>query len=209
LIKQKIYGTNVVPLILIVQNQKFKQGSIILMHLEEVLKFFNRIGVRAVNDYLSTYFERGNDLFDGMAIAISKYKPKSKRIEEIVRDAINNSFDGFIHNKVMNNAGDYHYRRIDHRVQIGNTILAIETDENAHQYYKEHDEQKRYDEFVSFFPYNFVFIRFNPDDNMESIGMKTTVEYKIGVLIDTISYQIDRIRACHNLSKLEVFWLFY
>jgi hypothetical protein len=35
---------------------------------------------------------------------------------------------------------------VDHRKLIGNTMLAVETDENAHRGYDEKDEEIRYDD---------------------------------------------------------------
>jgi len=129
------------------------------------------------------------------------------RIEYIVRDAINNHFDGFIHNKMIPGGANEHDRRIDHCLLIDHTILAVETDEKAHQHYKK--EQMRYYDFMSSFPHKFVFIRFNPDDNLEKPGRKTSVEHKIRILIKTIKEQMYRIRAGSNIWTLEVVWLFY
>jgi len=163
----------------------------------------NRLGVLRVNKALMAFFERGNDLFDSMRMT------KKLRIEHIVREAIDNAFDGFIHDKVIVNAAEYHVRRIDHRIRIGNTILAIETDEKAHESYKEEDEKQRYTDFISLFPYKFVFIRFNPDDNRENDDSKTSVEFKISFLIKTIRHQMQCIEQEQNKRKIEIFWLFY
>jgi len=179
-----------------------------LVFLKEAIKLMNRLGVRKVNDALTTCFEHGN-VFDSMRLM--KYqKPKHQvRIEQFVREAIDNAFDGFIHDKVMENGGEYHSRRIDHRLKIGNTILAIETDEMAHQKYTEIAETERYRDFMYTFPYKFVFIRFNPDDNREKPHRKTTVEDKIRILIQNITKQIDRIGLGRNIDKLEIIELFY
>ena len=149
---------------------------------------------------------RMTDLRRGVDCMLRTVQP---RIEHIVRDAINNHFDGFIHNKVIPGAAHEHDRRIDHRLLIDHTILAIEADEKAHQHYNNEDEQRRYWDFMSSFPHKFVFIRFNPDDNMEKPGRETSVEHKISILIQTIREQMHRIRAGHNIRKLEVLWLFY
>ena len=52
----------------------------------------------------------------------------------MVRDRINQEFEGFYHDKPLwtNDCDCTHRRRIDHRKLIGNTLLAIETDENQH-----------------------------------------------------------------------------
>jgi len=142
-----------------------------------MLKFWNRIGIQAT------------------------------RVEYIVRDAINKAFVGFIHNKVLCSGGSAHAKKIDHRIQIGHTILAIETDENAHKYYKKEDE--RYRDFMETFSYKFVFIRFNPHTNREHPYAKTDLQHKIRVLMHTIRTQMKRIRNGHNVYKLEIVRLFY
>ena len=53
----------------------------------------------------------------------------------MVRNRINQEFEGFIHDTPLytGNCDCTHRRRIDHRKMIGNTILAIETDEFGHR----------------------------------------------------------------------------
>jgi len=78
-------------------------------------------------------------------------------------------------------------KRIDHRLLIGNTILAIETDEFGHQRYCESKENARYDEFLTNTSHKFVFIRFNCDANMESSSVKTNFKHKLRILLHTIT----------------------
>jgi len=133
------------------------------------------------------------------------------RLEVLVRDAIDAVFGGFVHNRVMT-AGSWnprHSRRIDHHVRIGNTILAVETDEYAHRSYKQADEIERYHDFMRTFSYRFVFIRFNPHANMEGLYSKTDLKYKLRVLMHHISIQMHRIQGGHNTGKLEIVKLFY
>jgi len=126
-----------------------------------------------------------------------------------VRGVIDATFKGFIHNKVISSSGwgNECGRQIDHRIRIGNTILAIETDEHGHANYDKGGEKRRYDEFTSAFPYNFVFIRFNPDANMEHKHAETDLKHKLGVLMRSIRYQMHRIRAGSNVKKLEILTL--
>jgi len=133
------------------------------------------------------------------------------RFEILVRGAIDATFEGFIHNKVMPSSGlgKQCERQIDHRLQIGNTILAIETDEHAHKKRNKCDEIRRYNEFTSSFPHKFVFIRFNPHANMEDPYSKTNFKHKLGVLIRSITYHMHRIRVGLNVNKLETWTLFY
>ena len=144
---------------------------------------------------------------------VEKYPadPRSKcavayqRWEIRVREAIDAAFDGFVHNKGMHNQTEL---RIDHRLLIDNTILAVETDEFAHVSYDMYKEEARYNEFLTRTPYKFVFIRFNPDTNKECRDAKTTFEYKLGILMQTITNQLDRIRKGHNVKRLEIFSAF-
>jgi len=128
-----------------------------------------------------------------------------KRAEICVREAIDTAFDGFIHNKTMRGLTK---KRIDHRLLIGNTILAIETDEFAHQYYDENKEKERYHEFLTETSYKFIFIRFNCDANRESENAKTDFKNKLRVLLQSITTQISRIQHGQNIQRLEIQELF-
>ena len=199
-------------------------NSIVLMHFQDVVIIFNRIGVRIVNDILVAQFECVQGGVSGVesaeqdtvvdSVNIIKIDPflicNTARLEHLVRDTINATFEGFIHNKIMPSSGrdDNCWRQIDHRLQIGNTILAIETDEHAQAKYDKDDEKRRYDEFTSTFPHKFVFIRFNPHANMEEQHVNTDFKRKLGVLMRSIRYQMHRIRAGWNLNKLEIWTLF-
>jgi len=190
---------------------------IILMNFRDVVKFFNSIGVRIINDTLMAGFQSMKQGTEGVEITLQsgvadlvnilKIRPISKynaiRLEYVVRNAIDTAFKGFIHNEVMYG----HQRRIDHRLLIGHTILAIETDENAHVAYKYEDE--RYEDFLETFSYKFVFVRFNPHTNKEEEGKKTDIQHKLRILLRTITTQIDRIKNGRNVSKLEIVKLFY
>ena len=132
-------------------------------------------------------------------------KSTSRVFESLVREAIDTAFDGFIHNKTLPGETD---RRIDHRLLIGNTILAIETDEFAHQYYGETKENTRYQEFLTETSYKFIFVRFNCDTNRESGNAKTDLKHKIRVLLHTITIQMSRIRNGQNIQRLEIWKLF-
>jgi hypothetical protein len=114
-------------------------------------------------------------------------------------------FDGFIHDKPLytGNCDCTHRRRIDHRKLIGNTILAIETDENAHNNYDSKDEEIRYDDLFMIHSGKWIFIRFNPD------GKNIDMEDKLDKLIETIQEQIDRIEDEENENLVEIIKLFY
>jgi len=136
---------------------------------------------------------------------------KLKRRETIVREAIDEIFEGFIHDKAYYVGGKCcpHRRRVDHRFSLGNTVLAVETDEDAHISKDKQDEINRYDDLVMAMGHKMVFIRFNPDTNREELGAKTTLDHKIGVLLQCIGAQIEKIRNSTNTNLCEIVWLFH
>jgi hypothetical protein len=126
--------------------------------------------------------------------------------ELMVRNFINEHFDGFIHNIPMytGNCDCSHRRRIDHRKLIGNTILAIETDEFGHRGYDQTDEKIRYDDVYMIHSGKWIFIRFNPDSNIS----KVDVEDKLTKLKETMDDCIDRIEHEENTELVEIIKLF-
>jgi hypothetical protein len=126
--------------------------------------------------------------------------------EIMVRNAINSNFEGFVHDKPLytENCDCTHRRRIDHRKLIGNTILAIETDEFGHRSYDPKDEEIRYDDLYMIHSGKWIFIRFNPDDNIS----KVDIDDKIDVLIDKIKEYMLRIQNEENLELLEIYKLY-
>ena len=126
--------------------------------------------------------------------------------EIMVRNIINQSFDGFIHDKPLytGNCDCTHRRRIDHRKLIGNTILAIETDEFGHRGYDKKDEEIRYDDVYMIHSGKWIFIRFNPDTNVS----KTDIEDKLNKLVETINDCIVRIEKEENIQLLEIIKLY-
>jgi hypothetical protein len=124
----------------------------------------------------------------------------------MVRNIINQNFDGFIHDKPIytHNCNCLHRRRIDHRKLIGNTILAIETDEFGHRYYDKKDEEIRYDDVYMIHSGKWIFIRFNPDTNVSKID----IQDKLNKLIETIEECIYRIENEENLELMEIIKLY-
>lgn len=125
-----------------------------------------------------------------------------------IRNAINQAFKGFVHDRPLytGNCDCTHRRRVDHRKMIGNTMLAIETDEYAHQGYDEKDEEIRYDDLYMIHSGKWIFIRFNPDKTMTQ---KTDIEDRIEVLLDVIEEQIERIEQEENQDLVEIIKLYY
>jgi len=136
---------------------------------------------------------------------------KLKRRETVVREAIDSVFKDFIHDKAFYVGGKCcpHRRRIDHRLHVGNTILAVETDEDAHISKDKQDEINRYDDLVMAMGHNMVFIRFNPDTNREDLKAHTSLDHKIEVLLRCIGTQIDKIHNSTNTDLCEIVWLFH
>jgi hypothetical protein len=126
--------------------------------------------------------------------------------EIMVRNKINEHFEGFIHDKPLytGNCDCTHRRRIDHRKLIGNTILAVETDEFGHRGYDEEDEEIRYDDLYMIYSGKWIFIRFNPDTNKD----KTDIEDKLEKLIETMNIMIERIEKEENKELLEIIKLY-
>ena len=134
-----------------------------------------------------------------------------------VRNEINSHFNGFIHDKPLytGNCDCTHRRRIDHRKLIGNTILAIETDEFAHSGYDPLDEEIRYDDIYMIHSGKWIFIRFNPDGGKVDLfpegkrSYEVAIEDKLEVLVGEIEEQIRRIENDENEGLLEIIKLFY
>ena len=87
---------------------------------------------------------------------------------------------------------------------IGATILAIETDEYGHRGYDQIDEEIRYDDVYMIHSGKWVFIRFNPDDNIS----KVDIADKLDKLIETIHKCIFRIKNEENVELVEIYKLY-
>jgi predicted metalloendopeptidase len=87
---------------------------------------------------------------------------------------------------------------------IGNTILAIETDEFGHRSYDKTDEEIRYDDLFMIHSGKWIFIRFNPDDNIS----KTHFSDKLNKLTETMEECIDRIEKEENTNLVEIIKLY-
>jgi hypothetical protein len=157
----------------------------------------------------------GSSTYDGYCATCFKRifpdDPRSKVIythtkEIMVRNIINKNFDGFVHDKPLYtaNCDCTHRRRIDHRKMIGNTILAIETDEFGHIGYDKKDEEIRYNDVYMIHSGKWIFIRFNPDENISKMDIKE----KLKKLIETIHKCILRIQNEENVELVEIHKLY-
>jgi len=160
----------------------------------------SRSGSSHYDGYCATCFKRlfPDDLRSKVIYSHSK--------EIMVRNHINIHFDGFIHNTPLYTGGCdcVHRRRIDHRKLIGNTILAVETDEFAHRRYDIKDEEIRYDDVYMIHSGKWIFIRFNPDSNISKIDIVD----KLDKLIETMEECIFRIEREENTELVEIIKLF-
>jgi hypothetical protein len=86
---------------------------------------------------------------------------------------------------------------------MGNTILAVETDEYSHSSYDKYDEEIRYDDVYMIHSGKWIFIRFNPD------GKDVDMEDKLDKLLEVMEEQIERIEREENTELVEIIKLFY
>ena len=141
------------------------------------------------------------------------FQIQSKTKEIAVRDFINQYFDDFQHNKPLQTGHcDCTMRRsIDHRKLIGNTLLAIETDENQHKPYNKMDEEIRYDDLYMAHSGKWIYIRFNPDKYIDNKGIrKNPMLYtRLEKLKNEIEKQIKRIENEENIDLVERIYMYY
>ena len=162
----------------------------------------SRCGSPKYDGYCATCFKR---LFpdDPRSTVIHQH---TKEIR--VRNAINQRFTGFVHDKPLytGHCDCTHRRRIDHRKLIGGTILAVETDEFAHRDYDQKDEEIRYDDLYMLHSGKWVYLRFNPD---KTATCDTDLEDRIEVLLEEMETQIERIEKGKNQGLVEIIRLYY
>ena len=162
----------------------------------------SRGGSAKYDGYCATCFKR---LFpeDPRSTVIYEHTKEIK-----VRNAITGRFTGFVHDTPLysGHCDCTHRRRIDHRKLIGNTILAIETDEFAHRQYNKEDEEIRYDDLYMIHSGKWIYIRFNPDPTQTC---KIALEDRLKTLLDEIEKQIHRIELEENKELVEIIKLFY
>ena len=160
----------------------------------------SRVGCKKYDDYCATCFKQ---LFpdDKRSEIIRINSPEMK-----VRNFLSLTYEGFIHNKPIysGNCDCSHRRRIDHRKLIGNTILAVETDEFGHRGYDQHDEEIRYDDLFMIHSGKWIFIRFNPDPNVSKIN----IQDKLDKLVETINEYIYIIEQEENIELIKIIKLY-
>jgi hypothetical protein len=167
-------------------------------------------------------YQRGNKKYKGYCARCFQhlfpkdplsFQIRSKTKEIAVRDYINANFDGFVHDKALytGHCDCTVRRRIDHRILIDNTLLAIETDENQHKSYDKMNEETRYDDLYMAFSGKWIYIRFNPDKYVDTNGKNKNpaIATRLRVLKNEIEQQIKRIKNCENTDLVERIYLYY
>ena len=166
--------------------------------------------------------QRGNKKYRGYCTyCFSHMFPKDpltfqiqfKTKEIAVRDFINSNFEGFTHDKPLytGHCDCTIRRRVDHRIIINNTLLAIETDENQHKSYDDMDEDTRYNDLYMAFSGKWIYIRFNPDKYKGKNGKTKNPEIatRLRVLKTEIEKHMTRIDKEQNKELVERVYLYY
>ena len=139
-----------------------------------------------------------------------KTKSKELRVQKMLQTEFPSYT--FIHNKPIwtGECECTHRRRIDFRTLIGNTLLAVEVDEDQHKMYKE-GEDIRYNDLFMVHSGKWIFIRYNPDSYKNEKGklVKPADTYRLGILKDCIQTHIQRIQSEENKELLEIYKLFF
>ena len=168
----------------------------------------SRCGQSKYDGYCATCFKRVFPL-DPRSLVVYEHT-----MEILVRNAIIQSgeitplFKKFIHDRPLytGNCDCTHRRRIDHRLLLGNTIIAVETDEFCHRSYDARDEEIRYDDLYMLHSGKWIFIRFNPNNTKTQ---KTDLDDRLTILLQVIERQIERVMADENTELIEIIKLFY
>ena len=160
--------------------------------------------------------------YDGYCATCFKHvfptDPRSKIIREKtkenkVRNYLNLHRSDFIHDTSLftGHCDCTHKRRIDHRLLIGNTLLAVETDERQHKNYDQKDEDDRYDDLYMVHSGKWIFIRFNPDSYISNKGKRCnpSIDKRLPHLLTVIESQIRRIEREEHKDLIEVYKLYY
>ena len=168
---------------------------------------YDRFGNIKYRNYCAECFRREFPL-DPITFQI-----RSKTKEIAVRDFINSVFEGFVHDQTLEttHCDCTIRRRIDHRKLIGNTLLAIETDENQHNTYDKMDEDTRYDDLYMAHSGKWIYIRFNPDKYIDKKGTSKnpTIATRLETLQREIEKQIIRIETEQNTELIERIYLYF
>ena len=167
-----------------------------------------RCGSRQYDGHCARCFKRAFPADPRSARIYERTREARVRNAIVARAATDADFAGFVHDRPITtgHCDCTHRRRVDHHRLIGNTILAVETDEKAHRGYSARDEELRYHDLYMVHSGKWVYIRFNPD---RTRTQKSGLEQRVAALLQTIKEQVARIELEQNEELLEVIRLFY
>ena len=170
------------------------------------------------------YEQRGTKKYDGFCTTCfpvafptdsRTFTIKKNSDELMVRDYLAANFPDlkFIHDEPLwtHNCDCSHRRRIDLRIQIEGTILAVEVDEHQHKYKDVKDEELRYDDVFMIHSGKWCFIRYNPHTFLDAEGKRKNPAKteRLTKLKEMILTQIDRIRKELNTELVEIHKMYY
>jgi hypothetical protein len=93
---------------------------------------------------------------------------------------------------------------------IGNTMIAVETDERQHRGYDTKDEMDRYDDLYMIHSGKWIFIRFNPDSYVQNgTRLNPDIKKRLPKLVEEIDKQIERIKKEENTELVEIIKMYY
>ena len=119
----------------------------------------------------------------------------------------------FVHDKPMwiDHCECTHKRRVDLRLLINDTILAIEVDEKQHKDRNQEDETVRYDDLYMIHSGKWIFIRYNPHSYKNHNGKhkNTPSDTRLNTLVTLIKSKINEITNGTNTELIEIHKLYY
>jgi hypothetical protein len=133
-------------------------------------------------------------------------------LQHKIQAFLDQHFNGFVHEAPIytHNCDCTNRRRIDHYIALGNTIIAVETDEHQHKSYEPSYDEIRYNDLYMHFSGKWIFIRFNVHSYLDNGKTKLTkLDQRLQVLKDEIDFHILRATNGTNKELLEVHKLFY
>lgn len=166
-------------------------------------------------------YMRGNKKYDGYCTFCFQHlfpdnplclEMNFKTFETKIRNVLIENNLEFTHDKPIHHSGCdcSSRRRVDFWKIIGNTILAIEVDENQHKDYNKKDEEIRYDDLFMHFSGKWIFIRFNPNKFKKgSAVFNPRMETRTPRLLAEINKHIERIHKEENSELVEIHHLFF
>jgi len=139
-------------------------------------------------------------------------RQKTKELQ--IRDFINKHYDGFIHDKTIylgDSCDCTNRRRIDLRKIVGNTMIAIECDEEQHKRYDKKDQEARYNDMYMVFSGKWYYIRFNPDIYNDKNGYRINppIQTRLIALKKAVDNAIVIIENGQNTELVTIEYMYF